>query len=186
MIARLRALSLPARALIAGVLLTAFFVLGAAQQVWLRTAGDEVILDVAPVDPRDIFFGHYVILAYQAERLDSGEVAIPQGLEPGAAWLTLREDADGIWVPDSLLKDRPDGAVALRGVLNSPAGPDEDGPIFIELPLPDRYYASAGTARALEDSRNDGALQVILSVRGGAAAIKGLVVDGEAQYDRLF
>ena len=51
----------------------------------------------------------------------------------------------------------------------------------------ERYYAGQETALALEAMRNEDRLRLIVSVGpGGNAVIKGLEIDGAAQYESLF
>ncbi len=41
--------------------------LALAPPLWTRTTGDEVFLEVAPVDPRSLFRGNYVDLRYEVD-----------------------------------------------------------------------------------------------------------------------
>lgn len=129
----------------------------------------------------------------------------------------VEDAAEGVWRPEAMARERAalgSGLIVQGRVRDAyeirdyaearlePADPDkpESGPRMVQEPVPgserllvravwniERYYAEKEAALALEDMREAGRLQLIVSAGGdGALVIKGLVIDGEARYDTLF
>ena len=157
--------------------------------VWDRIAllkhGREITLPIIPVDPRDLFKGDYVRLAFPVSRVPASVI---EGERPAANtrfFVTLEKKADGEWVP-----------VKLAGVRSTDANPDRitleartrysqgAGPTFDVVYGIERYYVPEGKGLVLEDMARDKKLAVVLAVDAkGRAAIKGLVIDGKRVYD---
>ncbi len=183
-----------------------------ARPASLRANGTEIILPMEPVDPRDMLLGYYVIIRTPAHDLDTRALDGPEtGWRQGdTIYVTLEEASDG-WRPVGAFPDRPRGGVFLQGRVTSayttsdmreiePDAEDEDRWRARREPVPgterqelsvvynlERYYAEAETARALEDMRRADRLRLIVAVGDdGAAVIKGLEIDGEAQIQSLF
>lgn len=188
-------MSLFIRALIAAAILTAFLALTAGRQVMARQSGQEIVLQAAPVDPRDILLGHYATLSYPIERLELNQLAGDDDFTAGdAIWLSLREE-DGVFQPVAVTRSRPAEAegVVLEGRATTDSRDQTAGEgeaaqrlLFARYDLPRRYYADAQTAAAMQTELRDGDLQVILSVKAGRKPVlKGLVVKGERRLDTL-
>ena len=180
-----------------------------------RASGTEVVIPMEPVDPRDILLGHYVIIRTPAHTLDlrafpeapDGENAWSEG---ETVYVSLSQGQDGLWRASAVAK-RADALQPplMRGRIENAYRrydytdwePGEDGKpgrgreriegtgrteLQVEYNL-ERYYADPQTARALEDMRRENRLALIVSLgEDGTAVIKGLVIDGEPQYDTLF
>ena len=105
------------RALVALVLVSGFLFFAIYKNEAARSGGAEIVLETRPIDPRDIFFGHYAILAYDIDRRDPGQSyallddafktqavqaleTIAEGQfynhkpEPSSAYIVLRKDGD--------------------------------------------------------------------------------------------
>ena len=186
-----------------------------ARHAWLRANGTEVRLDMEPVDPRDLLLGHYVIVRTPAHRIDTAELAGPtEGWEQGQrVYVALEPGADGGWTPVAALRERPQDGTFLLGrahwtgtlwdyedAPNDPDAVEEGGPqtrreridetardqLFVTYNI-ERYYASEAEALALEAMRDEDRLRVIVSLaEDGSAIVKGLEIDGETRYDRLW
>jgi uncharacterized membrane-anchored protein len=175
-----------------------------------RAGGTEIYLDMAPVDPRDLLLGHYVIIETELHRLDTADLGGPQtGWSRGdTAYVTLEETDTGSMAPVGAYLERPDG-LFIQGRVervfttrdHEDLAPLEDGsPGFVREPIPgterdelrvrynlERYYAPREQALELERMRNEDRLRLIVSLSAdGHAVIKGLEIDGEPRYDRLF
>ncbi len=187
------------RALIAGLSLSLFFILMAGMQLHARNQGDTLILDAAPVDPRDMLLGHYVALTYPAERLNVAALAGDDFFEEGEPIHVEFESRSAAAKPARVYRAPPadpdgpvlSGRVVYAGETAAPprATDGEPGERFViaDLGLPARYYADKETALALDGRLRDGGFQVILGHRGGRRpVIKGLIVGGEARYDSLY
>lgn len=55
------------RALLALLLVSGFFIFAIYKNEAARSGGAEIVLETRPIDPRDIFFGHYAILSYDIQ-----------------------------------------------------------------------------------------------------------------------
>ncbi len=157
----------------------------------LLKSGREIMMDVVPVDPRDIFRGDYVILGYGLDPID-GKLIAPdlQGtirsndavfvtLRPGAtpaAWQVVKVDAA---YPDTI---QP-GDVVVRGRVAWVNAPQDDRKLSVRYGI-ESYFVPEGTGRELETAVRDGKVQAVIAVGGdGAAALKGLIVNGERRID---
>ena len=85
---------LPARILGAGLLLVAMLVGLVVFESRARTAGQEVVLAMEAIDPRNLLTGHYVLLRL-TQALPPGQSCPPRTQAYGeGGWLALR--ADGV------------------------------------------------------------------------------------------
>ena len=166
--------------------------------------GREIVLDVVPVDPRDLLRGDYVRLSYPASRLNGSIVHLPEHPESGMPiFVTLERQGQAPankWVAVAASTERPalpdtEGKVVLRGDLDSwyvqdlagranklSAGDHVNVNYGIET-----YFIPEGTGAALERMTREGVIKTIVNVgRDGRAAIKELIVDGERHDETLF
>lgn len=186
------------RALIAGLSLSLFFILMAGFQLHARNQGEELILDAAPVDPRDMLHGHYVALTYPAERLNVAALAGDDSFREGEPIHVVFDSRGAVARPAGVYRVRPagpegpvlTGRVTYAGDPAAPPRATEGAPheriVIADLRLPDRYYADKETALALEGRLRDGGFQVILGYRDGRRPVlKGLIAGGERRYDSL-
>jgi uncharacterized membrane-anchored protein len=150
----------------------------------LLAHGREIVADVIPVDPRDLFRGDYVILGYSFGR---GEVPVPAGTIQGdKVYVTLKPAGPGQWEPVSAQSSYPSetpGAdnVVLKGFVNyvSQPGPNEPPKASVRYGI-ESYFVPEGTGLELEKKVQEKKIQAVLAVGStGAVAIKALVVDGE-------
>lgn len=183
---------------LAGILMTVLLAQIVMERVAILTDGAEVRLATAPVDPRDIFRGDYVILNYRISTLSLEDLTdTPEAFtEGGLIYVSLKEGANGIWEPVSAAPALPGqtaGVVTIRGRITSLS---QTGPVTAtgEAPRPledaagirlrvdygiDQYFVPEGTGPALEADRNEGKVSVLVAVaENGNAAIKGIVLNG--------
>jgi uncharacterized membrane-anchored protein len=176
--------------------LLAAFLLQAALLAWmivdrarLIKNGKEVRLEVVPVDPRDLFRGDYVTLAYPISRLRTDEIDGDDDFhfqEP--IYVTLREGADG-WEATTIGHAPPADGVFLKGTVEDfhsgedckVSTPCHEVRVNYNL---ERFFIPEGAGRELETLRNDQRISVDVAVAdGGRAALKRLLVDGEVRYE---
>lgn len=161
--------------------------------VWDRVAllqnGREIELDVVPVDPRSLFRGDYVILAYDISRFDGskveGELAKGQPL-----YVTIAQDAAGKW--------QVQRASAAAGKRVAAGGPEvmlkgrsdrwRFGPIRQGTQVQARYgiesyFIPEGTGKALEKAVGEKRIKAVVAVgKDGTAALKALKLDGQVVH----
>lgn len=85
------------------------------------STGEKILLKTAPVDPRDILRGDYVILNYEISRLDLNEVPQDAGnfSKTGVFYLVL-EKGEKYWQPKRIAKERPkEGELFIKGTIES-------------------------------------------------------------------
>lgn len=160
-----------------------------ADRALLLLHGKEVRLQVVPVDPRDLFRGDYVTLAYPMSRLRTDEVDGDDEFhfrEP--IYVTLREGVDG-WEAVSIRHAAPTDGVFLKGIVEDShsgvnckvATPCQEIRVTYNL---EQFFVPEGEGRELETLRNDQRISVDVAVAdSGRAALKRLLVDGEVRYE---
>jgi uncharacterized membrane-anchored protein len=173
-------------------------------RVTLLRSPDVVTLKTAPVDPRDIFRGDYVVLNYDISQLILDELAGDDEFTDGDTVHVELAPGTETWTAVGAWRDRPepaDGNKIIRGRIvyvfeNRPiARTADDMEAEPGAPCPgcttatilygiESYFVPEGEGRVLEDERNAGSLTVDVALgRSGTAAIKGLRLDGEPIYE---
>lgn len=153
-------------------------------------SGAEILLKTAPVDPRDLFRGDYVILSYDVSAIPAALVTGQRPAESG--WQTmqvrLKPGTDGFWtVAEASFGELApaEGSVVLTTQrFRYYAMPDaaDNGELRVDYGI-ERYYVPEGEGRDIEMARNEGALTVAVRVgSNGKAQIRELRMDGKALY----
>ena len=140
--------------------------------------GQTVLVKVAPVDPRDLFRGDYVILSYDFSRVSQEEIdGIPdeergswKKLEGRAVYVPLVPDSNGVHMrAGKATVVKPAAGLFLKGHMKR-YGSVEFG---IEA-----YYVQEGAGRRYELAIRDRQLSAELAVTSnGQAALRGLRID---------
>lgn len=165
--------------------MSAFLIFMVVDHHWRRSAGTEIILDLEPIDPRDILAGYYVIIRTPLHQLDPGALGGSDTFEAGDDIFVVIDgsEADG-WRPLSIHPQRPGAGQYIYGKVERAWA---EG-IRIRYNL-ERYYADEETAQALERRQLDNrdSMRLIVSLGDdGRALIRGLEIDGERHIDDLF
>jgi uncharacterized membrane-anchored protein len=157
----------------------------------LIKTGREITLPIVPVDPRDLFRGQYVRLGYDISRVPARLTEEPLPAPNAAFFVTLEEQASGVWVPVKLdaihaagkfaephrSQGRTQGGRLLEGA-NAPNGAN-----FVRYGI-ESYFVREGEGPRLEKLARDKKLAARIAVdKSGNAAIKGLLIDGVLQYE---
>lgn len=143
------------------ILLLAFI---AVKENTLRT-GTSVILQTAPIDPRSLLQGDFVILDYEIAELPQHMNGSPQGTK---FYVDLYEDPEGIWRAGAYLYEKPGSdRVFIKGTINLRGR--------LEFGM-DTFFIPEGTGHIIERSRD---VKVLASINSnGSAVIEDLIVDG--------
>lgn len=150
--------------------------------------GREVLLETAPVDPRDLLRGDYVVLNYTIATLEAASIGgpWPEDREPHTIHVRLRPDGGGYWsVAEAsfLPLDAQEGSVVLKGITGRLSGAREQASVSVHYGI-ERYYVPEGEGKALEEARNDGRISIAARVSaGGVAHIRALLRDGKPLYE---
>lgn len=149
--------------------------------------GTDVVLEVRPVDPRDLLRGDYVILGYN---ISSISTELFEQRPDGTEWddrrpvyVRLRVGEDGVWQAVAARYGGPPEAVAnegdvdIRGVASA-FWPD--GTTFVDVDYGiERFYVPEGEGRAIETDMRVRAFRMKVAVASsGTAQIKSFH-DGE-------
>lgn len=166
----------------------AFLVSMIAGRAAVLRNGQEVVLSVEPVDPRDLLRGDYVILTYNISRLPVALFSGPPTQEAGdrrgrTLFVRLKADEEGVFQPIAARFDaRPEpapaeGEVDIRGQTQSNRGMTSDF-IFVRYGV-ERFYVPEGEGREIERDMRERAFRMKVAVgRDGAAQIRSFH-DGE-------
>jgi uncharacterized membrane-anchored protein len=113
--------------------------------------GKELRLKTAPIDPRDLFYGDYVILNYEISRLSAEkwkDGPPPQRDDTVYVLMRMNESALGAADAVGVFADRPE-AGADEAVLKARVRMVWDEVIQLQYGL-ERYYVPEGTGKELE------------------------------------
>jgi uncharacterized membrane-anchored protein len=103
-------------AIILGACLTFAVLASVGIKEWKLARADSVTLAIRPVDPRSLFQGDYVTLAYEIERVE-----VPAGVtakEGDTVWLLLKPDAQGVARTAGISLEKPSAGIAIAGTLS--------------------------------------------------------------------
>jgi len=172
------------------VLLAVLLQIGAVAAIvvdkeWTLHRGRELVVQTAPIDPRDIFRGDYVRLDYLFSRIPAGRVdpaLLHGGLRKGERlWLAMRPASGGVAVAARVQRQKPEfpylrGRVVADWPMKKTPG---DGQVTESLRLDfgiGRYYVEQGRGRVLEQIRGrrddfQRAMRVRLAVAGNGEAL---------------
>ncbi|MFN8558918.1 MAG: GDYXXLXY domain-containing protein [Dehalococcoidia bacterium] len=147
--------------------------------------GETVLLKVVPVDPRSLFQGDYVNLAFDISRLDRTDKQDGVPLYGGRkVYVELVRGDDGYWrlvgVHDKI-EPVADGRVLLKGAVTSDAfAPPGDTTVRVEYGI-EQVYVPERSGRAIETSRAELGLEVKVD-RFGNGVARRIFIDGQP-YD---
>lgn len=153
-------------------------------------SGTEVLLKTAPVDPRDLLRGDYVILTYDISTISTTSVTgtRPDTGEVARLHVRLKPGADGFWiVADASFDPLPEEADSVV-LLSQPVTIydwewSNAGNLTVSYGI-ERFYVPEGEGRPIEDGRNQGRVSVAARVsEDGQAQIRALMLDGEPLYE---
>lgn len=176
------------------VLIVAALQLGVlVSMVWGRVSllktGREISADVVPVDPRDIFRGDYVVLAYSFSVVTQQAAPLPEGAhENGPIYVTLAPDGTN-WKAVGMSLAYPDSVdpanVVLKGRVDQvwarPEG-GNDGRVRFGI---ESYFVPEGTGLEIEKMVREKKVRAILAVgQDGTAAVKALEADGKRLHEQ--
>jgi len=158
-------------------------------RVRLLSAGREITLPIIPVDPRDLFRGEYVRLAYQVGTVPMSQLEGPRPRENAAFYVVLEKKPDGAWQTAKMTRAMPAETSPDRIVLK--ARMNYSWPTLVSATATVRvrygiesYFVPEGQGKKLENLAREKKLAALVAVDArGNAAIKGLLIDGVLQYE---
>jgi uncharacterized membrane-anchored protein len=180
-----------ATALLLGLVLLALV----EQRARILRGGTEIRLKTVPVDPRDLFRGDYVILAYPISTVEADTAGKPAFERGERVYVSLGRDEQGFAKATGVARDWPkggDGAVVIAGRVTSTsacatnANGDFDcsvqrNRLRIAYGI-ESYFVPQGEGKAIETT-DKARIEVVAAVSSsGEAAIKRLLIDGKPVY----
>lgn len=148
----------------------------------------EILLKTAPIDPRDLLRGDYVILNYDISSVPLSTLTGEVPTQPGEETLSVRlkRQDDGFWaIAESSFGDllpAPD-SVLLHSLPFYNYATKRDETVRVDYGI-ERYYVPEGEGRALETARSDGRISIAARVSvDGSAQIRTLLLDGQPVYE---
>ena len=154
-------------------------------------SGQEVLLKVEPIDPRDLLRGDYVVVNYEIRNVP---VAIVSNAPTDGTverdtpiFVRLGKDNDGYWRARSASLRAPagqpaDGEIDIRGTISS-------GPFGSELAYGvgygiNRYYVPEGQGKAIEADMRERPFGILAAIASdGTPHIKALLDDQTPLYE---
>ncbi|WP_199086091.1 GDYXXLXY domain-containing protein [Bosea sp. ASV33] len=183
------------RALATALLLMLVLLALVEQRARILRGGTEIRLKTVPIDPRDLFRGDYVILAYPISTVET-DAAGKTDFERGErVYVTLGRDEQGFAKAMGVTRDWPkvgDGVVVIAGRVTSTStcATNADGAfdcsgrrnrLRVAYGL-ESYFVPQGEGRAIEMT-DKARIEVVAAVSSsGEAAIKRLLIDGKPVY----
>lgn len=192
------------RVVLGGSLLMLVLVGMLVRHAWPLWTGEPIYLRVAPVDPRDVFRGDYVILTYPIQRLRTGAGGTGQAnevvVQPIGDWwsgsdeshrrdrvLFVQLEPRPTQVPGVPMEhvavtfsDRPQpGSINLQGRSSYRWGSG-----WMDYGI-DAFFVQEGSGRAIEVAiRSGGPVYAeVLVTRSGRARVKDLIIEGRRVSD---
>lgn len=150
--------------------------------VLLTSSGTDVTLRTVPVDPRSVFRGDYVTLAYEVgANIPFAQLADEKNELAPAAFVVLERKGD-VYERVSVSRTQPslkEGQVCLRGV-NQWSFYEVGQPVTLIFPDLAQYFVEENLGREFESARNAHRLLVNASVSPSCMAVlKGVVLGPE-------
>ncbi len=161
-----------------------------ASRAAVLRSGEEIVLKTAPVDPRDLLRGDYVVLSYDIATISSDRIVgtAPDHTEALRLSVRLAPGADGFWAVSEVSFDplaKRAGSVVLRTqpFVWYPPPPGSTATYVVTYGI-ERYYVPEGEGRVLEEARNAENLTVTARVsESGTAQIASIAIDGKQVYE---
>jgi len=158
-------------------------------RVLLLASGREIVAEVVPIDPRDLFRGDYVRLGYGFQR---DPVEVPAGTSQGdTVYVTLRPAAapdewEVVGASATLEKPADPSNVVLKGHADYVSASAEGAPPKASIRYGiESYFLPEGTGKPLEEQVREKKVAVVLAVgTSGEVAIKALIIDGQRQAEQ--
>ena len=185
---KLPRLALPIALAIATLVQTAVLAWMVIDRTRLLKTGQEIVLPIRPVDPRDLFRGQYVRLGYDISNVPLSLIEGPRPSVNAAFYVTIEMQDNGTWRPVKLSLQKPGTldarqvALKARAYHRFPQGDAQNGSVFVRYGI-ESYFVPEGEGPRLEALARDKKLATLIAVdKAGTAAIKGIIIDGKVQY----
>jgi len=149
-------------------------IVGARQ--WTLSTGMVILLETAPVDPRDLFRGDYVILRYKISTLNPGALGSTETFRQGQPVYVGVDQRGEFWTAVSVGSSRPP-TLFLKGTVlrHRNLGPMSSS-MSVEYGI-ESYFIPEGTGPRIERARERLSVEVAVGT-DGTAVIRRLFIGG--------
>ncbi len=144
---------------------------------YIAATGQTITLKTAPVDPRDLFYGDYVTLRYDINRIQLTD--LPHDIGPSdqgkTVYVHLQRNVNPWYEPIGVSKEKPANGpnqAVLKGKIEYF---DESGQTVELVYGLERYYVPENAGRDIEQHREELTTVEIKVTGGGDALIERLV-----------
>jgi uncharacterized membrane-anchored protein len=166
----------PRCVLTAGVVFQVIFLLVMiARPLVTLATGDTILLRVAPVDPRDLFRGDYVILTYEINRVGanvpwSSSWEQMRQMEGKLIYVLLEPEADGKhWRYVSDQFEEPSSGKFIRGTI------ERNGSVRFGI---EQYFVQEGQGHVYEKAVREHKLSAEVALdKNGSAQLRRLIIE---------
>lgn len=131
--------------------------------------GDEILLETQPVDPIDLFRGHYVVLNYKISTVSTENVENFNENLFGKDVFVVLEKENAFYNVDYVTNIKPKDKIYIKGKLTGydfRALSSDEKKVNIDYNI-NRYYVQENTGKELEELSRKGQLIARLKVRNG-------------------
>jgi uncharacterized membrane-anchored protein len=184
------------RYILAALLLCGLILAMVYQRAEILRNGQEVRLEVVPVDPRDLFRGDYVVLDYRISTVDLPKDTPNVFTRGQKVFVTLRPNESGKTRAVAISSERPAAsgtAIIILGTVTAPSVCPFNESGIMDCKAGNRavrvkyglesYFVPQGEGKIIETTAK-ARLEVVAAVApSGQAAIKRLLIDGVPIYD---
>ena len=184
------------RYILAALVLCGLILATVVQRAGILRSGQEVRLEIVPIDPRDLFRGDYVVLNYQIGTVNVPSDVTTHFTRGQQVFVTLRPDENNTARAVAVSAERPAVTgtdIVISGFVTAPSTCmlNETGARDCKLGTRaaglryglESYFVPQGEGRKIEQTAR-GSLEVVAAVApSGQAAIKRLLIDGQPVYD---
>lgn len=148
--------------------------------------GQDVLLKVEPVDPRDLLRGDYVRLGYEISSIPTNLIANADAKVPAldTIFVRLKKDADGFWHPVSASLGKPVATplgtdeAEIRGTTDAGWSAQQNAIIRVDYGI-ERFYLPEGEGKEIERDMRIRSFGILAAIgKDGTAQIKALM-DGD-------
>jgi uncharacterized membrane-anchored protein len=184
------------RYIVAALLLCGLILAIVVQRAAILRSGQEVRLEIVPVDPRDLFRGDYVILNYRIGTVNPPPDPTKNFTRGQQVFVTLRPDANNKAQAVAISAERPAASepdIVIAGVVTSTSMCQLNDSGARDCKLGTRavgvryglesYFVPQGEGRNIE-ATDKARLEIVAAVApSGQSAIKRLLIDSKPVYD---
>lgn len=140
-------------------------------------AGEEILLKVAPVDPRDMFRGDYIALTYEISQISLATVPSDSAFSSGEIIYAVLSKKEKYWTVDFVSHTRPslgENQVFMKGRVRAVHGQY----VRVEWGI-ESYFVAEGEGPTIERMRNAELSVIVVVDNTGSSVLKQLLINDE-------